>query len=194
MKAFHKNCKCIKSSTLFLLFYFYIYNVLKKIKAIKLSSKKQSIQNKRVYEGFLFDHMFSPWFFESPASVYSSCNRESYFKDSKREKIKLWQNGLVFCIILKIRHYLGLIIWNLWIAKDASKMSRKWVLAALDWDSGKHIHLYVLLGDRLDTEAKKMASRGLFLIIKTEGSPKAEEMANLFTTCIKNHDNSVEQK
>lgn len=130
----------------------------------------------------------------STASIYSFCNRESYFKDLRQEKIKLWQNGLVFCIILKMGSDLGLIFWNMWIARDASKMFRKWVLTALHWDSGKRLQLYILLGDRVDTKAKKMASRGLFLIIKNEGSPTAEKMANLFKTCIKTHGNSVEQK
>ena len=116
--------------------------------------------------GFLLVICFFPWFFESTASIYSSCNRESHFKDLKKEKIKLWQNGLVFCIVLKMGGDLGLIFWNLWIARDASRMSRKWVLTALDWDSGKRLQLYILLGDRIDTEAKKMASRALFLIIK----------------------------
>lgn len=63
MKAFHKTYKFITGSMLFLLFYFYIYNLLKKIKAIKHCSKKQSIQHKQVCGGFLFGHMFSPWSF-----------------------------------------------------------------------------------------------------------------------------------
>lgn len=121
--------------------------------------------------GFLSGHMFSPWFFESTASVYIFCNKESYSKDLKKEKIKLWQNGLVFCIVLKMGSDVGLIFWNLWISRNASKLSRNESCST----GLRYLQLYLLLGDRIDTEAKKMASRGLFLIIKNEGSPKAEK-------------------
>lgn len=113
--------------------------------------------------------------------------------------LKIWRRKrwnyvcIVYCIILKMGSDLGLIFWNLWIARDASKMSRKWVLTALGWDNGKHLQLYRILGDRIDARAKQTAGRGLFLIIKWKEF-KSKKMANLFTTCIKTHDNSAEKK
>lgn len=95
--------------------------------------------------------------------------------------IKIWRREwwnyvcIVYCIILKMGSDLGLIFWSLWIAKDASKMSRKWVLTALGWDNGKHLQLYRILGDRRDAKAEQMAGSGLFLIIKNERSLKVKK-------------------
>lgn len=115
---------------------------------------------------FFWGDIFSTWFFESRASIYNSCGKESYLKDLKKERIKLWHSGLLLCKILKIGSDLGLILWNLWIARDDGKTSRKWALTTLDWDGGKHLPVYIVLGDRINIKTNKIVSKGLFLILK----------------------------